>query len=116
MQTYETTLVFRRELTPQQVDTSVKKYEKLLTENGGKLHRVENWGLLSLAYPIKKNTKAYYVMISTDTDAAALVETNRQIALDADILRSLNVRLEAPSDKPSPMMRRTKEQGERTDA
>ncbi|MBN1783698.1 MAG: 30S ribosomal protein S6 [Alphaproteobacteria bacterium] len=116
MKIYETTLVFRRDLTPQQVEDLAKKYEKLLTDKSGKLHKIENWGLVPLAYPIKKNTKAYYVMLETETSTESLNETHRLLGLDESVLRFLSVKLETPSDKPSPMMKRLKEQGVRKHA
>ncbi|MHA1540865.1 MAG: 30S ribosomal protein S6 [Alphaproteobacteria bacterium] len=103
MKTYETTIVFRRDLTPQQVEDLAKNYEKHLTKNGGRLHKIENWGLQALAYPIKKNTKAYYMMLITDTKIEELNETHRLLGLDESILRFLSIKVDTVIKK-SPMM------------
>ena len=117
MKFYETTLVFRRDLSPTQVDELTAKYEKLLTVNSGKKHKGEYWGLLSLAYPIKKNTKAHYVFMVTSTTAESLEEVNRQIGLDESLLRSMIVCVDEVDDRPSPMMKiKTKYEGGRRDA
>ncbi len=108
MNTYETTIVFRRDLTPQQVEEFAKKYEKELTMTGGQLHKIENWGLTSLAYPIKKNSKAFFILLITKTNIEDLNETHRLLGLDESVLRFLSIKVDTVI-KQSPMMKRKKE-------
>jgi small subunit ribosomal protein S6 len=101
---YETVFIARQDLAEAQVKTMVDRFTKIITDQGGKVHKTENWGLRNLAYRIKKNRKGHYVLIETDAPPAAVIELERNLRLDEDVLRSLTVRLEAQSDGPSVMM------------
>ncbi len=102
---YETVMVLRRDLSPAQAEEIAKKYQKVLETGGAKIIRTEDWGLLPLAYQIKKNKKAYYSMVVTETPAAALQECERQMGLDEDVIRFMSVRLESADKEPSVMMK-----------
>lgn len=101
---YETVFIARQDLSPAQVEELTETLSKIITDNGGKVHKTENWGLRSLAYRIKKNRKGHYVLIETDTPPAALHEMERNMRLNEDILRYLTVREEKLSEGPSVMM------------
>ena len=74
MALYEHVFLARQDLSQQQVDELVERFKGVITEGGGKIGRVENWGLKSLTYRVKKNRKAYYTLIDLDTPPAALSE------------------------------------------
>ncbi|HTK85437.1 MAG TPA: 30S ribosomal protein S6 [Patescibacteria group bacterium] len=110
---YETVFIARQDLSAAQVDDLAKNFAKIITDNGGKVHKTENWGLKSLAYRIKKNRKGHYVLIESDTPPAALHEMERNLRLNEDILRYLTVREEALSKGPSVQMSRSDRDEER---
>lgn len=110
---YETVFIARQDLSTAQVDDLAKGFAKIITDNGGKVHKTENWGLKSLAYRIKKNRKGHYVLIESDTPPAALHEMERNLRLNEDILRYLTVREEALSKGPSVQMSRSDRDEER---
>ncbi len=110
---YETVFIARQDLSTAQVDDLAKNFAKIITDNGGKVHKTENWGLKSLAYRIKKNRKGHYVLIESDTPPAALHEMERNLRLNEDILRYLTVREEALSKGPSIQMSRSDRDEER---
>jgi small subunit ribosomal protein S6 len=101
---YETVFMARQDLTEAQVRDMTEKYCALVKNQGGKIHKTENWGLRTLAYRIKKNKKAHYVLIESDAPAAAVIELERNLRLDEDVLRSLTVREDKLSEGPSAMM------------
>ena len=75
--------------------------------NGGSVGRVENWGLKSLTYRIKKNRKAYYTLMDLNCPPAkALNEMERQMGLSEDVLRFLTVKVEAHEEGPSAMLQK----------
>ncbi|MFT7260885.1 MAG: small subunit ribosomal protein S6, partial [Glaciecola sp.] len=45
----------------EQVPGMIEKYTGILEQDGGKIHRMEDWGRRQLAYPIEKLHKAHYV-------------------------------------------------------
>ena len=63
MALYEHVFLARQDLSQQQVDALVEQYKGVITANGGSVGRVENWGLKSLTYRVKKNRKAYYTLM-----------------------------------------------------
>jgi small subunit ribosomal protein S6 len=106
MALYEHVFLARQDLTQQQVDDLVNHYKGVVEANGGKFGRVENWGLKSLTYRIKKNRKAYYTLIDLDAPAKALNEMERQMGLSEDVLRFLTVKVEAHEEGPSAMLQK----------
>ena len=49
-----------------------------VTELGGRVQKSEYWGLRNLAYRIRKNRKAHYILMDIDAPAAAIQEVERQ--------------------------------------
>ncbi len=94
MPLYEMMFIARQDLAPQQVDELTAEYTKIFTENGGKIVKTDNWGLRTLAYRINKNRKGHYVLLNLDTPAPALIEVERKMRLNEDILRYMSVRVE----------------------
>lgn len=103
---YETVFIARPDLSQKQVEELTEGFCKIIKDGKGKVHKTEAWGLRNLAYKISKNRKGHYVLIETDTPAAALHEMERQMRLNEDVLRFLTVKNEALSKGPSVMMER----------
>lgn len=111
MALYEHVFLARQDLSPQQVEALVEQYKGVIESGGGKVGRVENWGLKSLAYRIKKNRKAYFALMDIDAPSDAVKEMERQMGINEDILRFMTIRVEAHEDGPSAMMQRRDERG-----
>lgn len=101
---YETVFIARQELSEAQVKDITSHFSKVITDNGGKIHKTEFWGLRNFAYRINKARRGHYVLIELDTPAPALHEMERQMRLHEDIVRFLSVREEVLSDGPSVIM------------
>lgn len=106
MALYEHVFLARQDIAPQQIDELVNVYKGVIEAHGGKVGRVENWGLRSLAYRIRKNRKAYYVLVNIDAPAAAIAEVERQMRINEDILRYLTIRVEKHGQEKSAMFSR----------
>jgi len=104
---YETVFIARQDLSDAQVKELSDGYQKIITEAGGKIHRVENWGLRSLAYKIKKNKRGHYVAIESDVEAPAIHEMERTMRLNENILRYMTLRNDELSTGPSVIMDKT---------
>lgn len=94
MSKYETVFIARQDLAPAQVEQLAEKMGKFITDNGGKIHKTDHWGLKTLAYRINKNRKGHYVLFELDTPAAALIELERQMRLSEDVLRYQSIKIE----------------------
>ena len=106
MALYEHVFLARQDITSQQVDALVEQYKGVIEANGGKVGRIENWGLKSLTYRIKKNRKAHYVLVDIDAPAAAVHEVERQMRINEDVLRYMTIAVEAHEEGPSAMMQK----------
>ncbi|MGH1456608.1 MAG: 30S ribosomal protein S6 [Alphaproteobacteria bacterium] len=101
---YETVFIARQDLTDAQVKDITEGFQKIITDQDGKIHRTEFWGLKSFAYRINKARKGHYVSLEMDVAPAALHEMERQMRLHEDVVRHLTIREEALSEGPSVMM------------
>ena len=109
---YESVLVFRQDLTEPQVKEKAEKYTDIVKELGGDVKSTEFWGLKNLAYVIRKNRKAHYVMFNIELPGAQVTELERRCRIDEDVIRYLNVRVEKLADAPSIMMKKNTEEAE----
>ena len=101
---YETVFIARQDLTEAQVKDLTEQFSKIITDNGGKMHKTENWGLRMLAYRINKSRKGHYVLIEVDAPSDAVIELERVMRLNEDVIRSLTIRQNQLSDEPSIMV------------
>jgi len=119
MALYEHVFLARQDLSQQQVDELVNQYKGVIEAGGGSVGRVENWGLKSLTYRIKKNRKAYYTLMDISAPSAAVNEMERQMGLSEDVLRFMTIKVEKHEEGPSAMMQkrddRDRERGDRGD-
>ncbi len=115
MALYEHVFLARQDLSQQQVDELVTQYKGVIEAGGGSVGRVENWGLKSLTYRIKKNRKAHYTLMDLDAPAAALNEMERQMGLSEDVLRFITIKVDKHEEGPSAMMQKRDDRGDRGD-
>jgi small subunit ribosomal protein S6 len=114
MALYEHIFLARQDVTAQQVETMTEQFKAIIEANGGTVAKVEYWGVKSLAYRIKKNRKAHFSLLNIDAPSAAVVEMERQMSINEDVLRVLTIRMEEHEEGPSAMMRK-REDSDRDD-
>ncbi|GGN16732.1 MULTISPECIES: 30S ribosomal protein S6 [Marinomonas] len=76
----------------EQVPAMVERYTNLITEDGGQVHRFEDWGRRQLAYPINKIHKAHYVLMNIECSDSVLSELNDTFRYNDAIIRNLVIR------------------------
>ena len=99
----------------EQVPAMVERYTGLVTENGGTVHRLEDWGRRHLAYPINKIHKAHYVLMNVECSGETLDEIENIFRFNDAIIRSLVVRAKEAVTEASPMMKPVEEKRARRD-
>ena len=104
MALYETTFIARQDLSRADVTKMTDTFAEIITNNGGKIIKTEYWGLRNLAYKINKNRKGHYTMFGIDAPTAAMVELNRNLGLNEEVVRTLTVRVEAIEEGQSAIM------------
>ncbi len=103
---YEHTFLVRQDATQTQVDALLEQYTAVLSAGGAKVEKVENWGIKSLTFRMKKNRKAYFTFLNISGPHAAIAEMERQMSISEDVIRYLTIKVEALEEGPSAMMRR----------
>jgi small subunit ribosomal protein S6 len=93
----------------EQVPGMIERYQQTLTSEGGKMHRLEDWGRRQLAYPINKVHKAHYVLMNVECGVEQLNEVTRAFRFNDAVIRHLVVNMDEAATEPSPMMRKDEE-------
>jgi small subunit ribosomal protein S6 len=106
MALYEHIYLARQDISAQQADALTARFKAVIETFGGKVEKVEYWGVKSLAYRINKNRKAHFSLLNIDAPPAALAEMERQMGINEDVIRFMTVRVEALEQGPSAMMRK----------
>ena len=101
MAIYETVFIARQELSAQQVEALTKQFSDILTKDGGKILKTEQWGLRTLAYRINKAKKGHYALIEFEASGPALHEMERNMRLNEEVVRYLTIKREEASKGPS---------------
>jgi len=109
---YEHVFLARQDLSQAQVDALAATATEIVEANQGKVTKTETWGLKNLAYKIKRNRKAHFVMLNIEAPAGTVAELERQTAINEDVIRWLTVRVDEHEAGPSVQMR--KQDRERT--
>ena len=89
----------------EQVPAMIERYKALVVEQGGKIHRVEDWGRRPLAYPINKLVKAHYVLMNVECTHETLAEIENGFRFNDAVLRHLTIKMKKAETAPSPMMK-----------
>ena len=89
MKNYEIMYILAPTLDEAGIKSTIESLHKILTDNGAKITGVKEWGMRDLAYPIKKQTKGYYVVVNFDAEPVAVSEFDRVVRLDVRVLRFL---------------------------
>lgn len=97
----------------EQVPAMVERYSKAITEDGGKIHRHEDWGRRQLAYSINKIHKAHYILLNIECSEKVLEELTTTFRYNDAVIRHLVIRTDKAIVEDSPIMKAEKEGRER---
>jgi len=113
MPLYEHVFLSRQDASAQQVEELTTQFKGVIEQMGGKVTKVEQWGVKTLSYRLRKNRKAHFTMLNVDGPAAAINEIERQERLNEEVVRYITVRVEELEEGPSAMMRKVDRDRER---
>lgn len=90
---YESAVLINAALDDQQIDSILSKIKDLITNNGGQIRELENWGRKRLAYPVEKSKIGYYAIYRFDAPSDIVAKLERTYTLDEQILRFVTLKL-----------------------
>jgi len=99
----------------EQVAGMIERYTGSITEAGGTVHRLEDWGRRQLAYPINKLHKAHYVLMNVEAGQAVIDELETAFRYNDAVLRNMIMRTKSATTEPSIMLKAKEERTKRED-
>jgi len=88
---YETTFVVHPDLSEEDHQKIVQKALGAITQSGGEILQLQDWGVKKLAYKIKKQTRGHYIFVDYAAKPEAVREVERLLRIDDNVLRFLTV-------------------------
>lgn len=97
MKKYEVMYIINASVEDDKRKALIDSVAKILTDNGGKVTKTDEWGMKDFAYRIDDMTKGYYVVVNFEADNACVKEFDRLMRINANIVRFMVTRDEAPA-------------------
>jgi small subunit ribosomal protein S6 len=85
---YEIAVLYHPDLEAD-LDKATTKIEKLFKDNGGKVVNSDNWGKRKLAYTIKKQDYAVYVIYTVDMPGENVAKLESSLNITDEVIRFL---------------------------
>ena len=89
MTKYEMLYILDSALTDEAKEAIIKKFEALVTDNGGVVEQIDRWGVKKLQYPINYKNEGYYVLMTFEAEKTLVVEIKRVAGIVDGIIRRL---------------------------
>lgn len=89
MTKYEMLYIIDASLTDEVKESIVKKFEDLVTSNGGTIEKIDRWGLKKLVYPINYKSEGYYVLMTFEAEKTLVQEIKRIAGITDGVIRRL---------------------------
>jgi small subunit ribosomal protein S6 len=97
----------------EQVPAMIERYKTLIEGDGGKIHRLEDWGRRQLAYPIENLVKAHYVLMNIECGQKVLTELSDSFRFNDAVLRHIVLSEEEAVTEASFILKSKDEKGDR---
>jgi len=97
----------------EQVPAMIDRYKALIEKDGGKIHRLENWGRMQLAYPIDKLRKANYVLMNVEAERKTIDELESNFRYNDAVIRNLIMHVKTAITTQSCVLSERKEREDR---
>lgn len=97
-----------------QVPIMIQRYQGIIKNGSGRVHRLEDWGRRPLAYPINKVHKAHYVLMNIECSDAVLAEIETAFRFNDMVIRNLILRKDHAITGQSMMVKKAAEQSSRS--
>ena len=105
MALYEHTFIATPELSTSELDSLHEKIQSILEKNGSKIVKKEEWGIRTLAYPIKKNTKGNYNNLYIDGNNQIIKEIEQFERYDERVIKFLSIKIKKVPEENSELIK-----------
>jgi small subunit ribosomal protein S6 len=94
MRIYEELFILDPKAPDEVVDAVVGQIEDVVTSGGGKIDKVDRWGVRKLAYRVKKREEGLYILVQFTAAAETVRELERRLRVDENVLKYITVRID----------------------
>ncbi len=94
MRTYESIFIVHPEVVGDDQLAVIDKYKTILSDRGAEILKVENWGIRTLAYQVKKQSKGCYVLVIFNAEPTVIAEFERRMRIDEMVIKFQTILLE----------------------
>lgn len=92
MNKYEVLYILQAEQDEEAIAAQIAKYGSLITDNGGTVDEINQWGKRRLAYPINHRNDGYYVLMNFSAEPGFTTELERNFRNDENVMRFIVLR------------------------
>jgi small subunit ribosomal protein S6 len=92
---YESAVMINAALDDEQIQALISRIKEIITNNGGEIREIEDWGRKRLAYVVKKSKVGYYAIFRFNAPSSLIAKLERFYILDEQFLRYLTIKLDA---------------------
>jgi small subunit ribosomal protein S6 len=90
---YELVVIISPEVADEAVDSVIGNVSRFITENGGTVSDVEQWGKRKLAYPIKHFMEGSYVLTRFKMQPKLSKQLEASLQISEEVLRHMLVKV-----------------------
>ena len=101
---YECVLILRPTTNKEGITNLVEKIQAIFNRMGGRMQRIDNWGVRTLAYPIANHKQGIYLYIQLLGGSELITELERNLRIWNEVVRYLSVLVDEdvdPNARPS---------------
>lgn len=116
MQGYEIVTIVDPQIADEDVTKTSEKINEFITSRGGDVARVQRWGRRRLAYPIKRQMEAHYLLTTYELEPEHASELEADLVLAQEVLKHMVVKLDpetfqkASEEPPAPVAMEPREE------
>ena len=92
MRKYEAMVIVDARLEEGDIQKAVDRFTKAVTDNGGKLGKVDRWGVRRFTYEINHLNEGYYFIADFDVPDVAIDQLKRTLLISDEFIRGKIVR------------------------
>ena len=89
MTKYEMLYILDSTISEESREVIIKKFEDLVVANGGKIEKIDRWGMKKLCYPINYKNEGFYVLMTFEAEKTLVVELKRIAGITDGVIRRL---------------------------
>jgi small subunit ribosomal protein S6 len=94
MRIYEELFILKPDVTDEEVDGLTSQLEGVITSAGGKIEKIDKWGVRKLAYKVDKKSDGYFVLIGFHSKPDTVREVERRLRVADVVMKHLTVRMD----------------------